>query len=98
MSGPASTPAAARPQGVAAAEVEAALAAAFAGAAITVHDDSDAHAGHAAAGEGTHFSVRIVSPRFAGLSHVSKHRLVYDALRLLIDRGIHALSIDAATP
>lgn len=88
----------ARPQGASSAEVQAALSAAFAGAAITVRDDSDAHAGHAAAGEGTHFSVRIVSERFAGLSRVASHRLVYDALRPLIERGLHALVIDTAAP
>lgn len=83
---------------VTAADIERALAAAFAGAQIAVSDDSAAHAGHAGAGEGSHFSVRIVSPRFAGLTHVSKHRLVYDALRSLMDRGIHALAIDARAP
>lgn len=88
----------ARPQGASSAEVQAALASAFAGADITVTDDSASHAGHAAAGVGTHFSVRIVSPRFAGLSRVASHRLVYDALRPLIERGIHALVIDTATP
>ena len=65
---------------------------------VEVQDDSHLHAGHAGAREGRHFSVRIVSPRFAGLSRVARHRLVYDALHALIPRGIHALAIEARAP
>jgi BolA protein len=65
---------------------------------LEVLDDSHLHAGHAGAREGRHFSVRIVSARFAGLSRVARHRLVYDALHTLIPRGIHALAIDAKAP
>ena len=65
---------------------------------IEVQDDSHLHAGHAGALEGRHFSVRIVSARFNSLSRVARHRLVYDSLRSLIPRGIHALAIEAHTP
>ncbi len=65
---------------------------------VEVRDDSHLHAGHAGAREGRHFTVRIVSPRFAGLTRVARHRLVYDALRSLIPRGIHALAIEARAP
>ena len=65
---------------------------------LVITDDSEQHAGHAGAREGRHFSVRIVSPRFTELSRVKRHRLVYDALHLLIPRGIHALAIDARAP
>ena len=61
-------------------------------------DDSAAHAGHAGAREGSHFNVRIVSAKFAGLPRISRHRLVYDALRPWMAEGIHALAIDARTP
>jgi BolA protein len=61
-------------------------------------DDSAAHAGHAGAREGAHFELRIVSPRFAGLSRVARHRLVYDAVRPWMAEGVHALAIDARTP
>lgn len=63
--------------------------------ALEVQDDSHLHAGHAGAREGRHFTVRVTSERFAGLSRVARHRLIYDALRLLIPRGIHALAIEA---
>ena len=65
---------------------------------IEVQDDSHLHAGHAGASEGRHFTVRIVSPRFAGLTRVARHRLVYDCLGPFIARGIHALAIDAKAP
>jgi BolA family transcriptional regulator, general stress-responsive regulator len=61
-------------------------------------DDSAAHAGHAGAREGAHFNLRIVSARFAGLPRISRHRLVYDALRPWMAEGVHALAIDARTP
>ncbi len=65
---------------------------------LAVTDDSHLHAGHAGAREGRHFSVRIVSGRFAAVPRVQRHRLVYDALHQLIPRGIHALAIDARAP
>jgi BolA protein len=83
---------------VSAAEIEAALRAALAPESLAVVDDSHLHAGHAGAREGRHFSVAISSPRFAGLSRVARHRLVYDALLMLMPRGIHALAIDARAP
>jgi len=61
-------------------------------------DDSAAHTGHAGAREGAHFNLRIVSARFAGLPRISRHRLVYDALRPWMAEGVHALAIDARTP
>jgi BolA protein len=79
-------------------DIEHALRAAFAPEALEVRDDSHQHVGHAGAREGRHFSVLIVSGRFAGASRVARHRLVYDALRDLIPQGIHALAIDARTP
>ncbi len=45
-------------------------------------------------GGGDHFHVTVVSPRFAGLSLVDQHRLVYDALaEPLGDGTIHELRI-----
>ncbi|MEO5883433.1 MAG: BolA family protein [Caldimonas sp.] len=83
---------------VSAGEIEAALRAALAPTAVTVKDDSHLHVGHAGAREGRHFSVRIASPHFKGLSPVARHRLVYDALHALMPRGIHALAIEARVP
>ena len=66
--------------------------------ALELVDDSAAHAGHAGARSGAHFNLRIVSARFAGLPRISRHRLVYDALRPWMAEGVHALAIDARTP
>jgi BolA protein len=81
---------------IGAADLERALAAGLQPASLVVED---LHAGHAGAREGRHFTVRIVSDRFNGLSRVARHRLVYDCLDALIGRGgIHALAIDARAP
>ena len=78
--------------------VEAALRAALRPESLAVVDDSHLHAGHAGAKEGRHFTVRVSSQAFTGLSRVACHRLVYDALRSLVAEGIHALAIEARTP
>jgi BolA protein len=65
---------------------------------LEIHDDSAAHAGHAGAAGGGHYRVRIVSPRFAGLSRVQRHRLVFAAAGDLMQRGVHALAITALAP
>ncbi len=65
---------------------------------LQVQDDSHLHAGHAGAREGRHFSVRLTSPRFAGLARVARHRLVYDALGSLAAQGIHALALETKAP
>ena len=80
------------------AELERVLRQALVASVVEVTDDSHLHAGHAGAREGGHFSVRIVSERFAGMGRVARHRLVYSALGPLTQRGIHALAIDARTP
>ncbi|HWS74674.1 MAG TPA: BolA family protein [Quisquiliibacterium sp.] len=80
-------------------EIRARLEAALPGARIELDDESHLHAGHAGAQGGAgHFRARVVSPRFAGLGTVARHRLVYDALRDWMPHRIHALSIDARTP
>lgn len=83
---------------VSAADIERALVVALQPESLAVQDDSHLHVGHAGAREGRHFSVTVVSRRFAGLSRVARHRLVYDGLDALMGRGIHALAIDARAP
>lgn len=65
--------------------------------ALQLEDESARHAGHAGAGAGGHYSLLIVSERFAGLNAVARHRLVYEALGDLMQKGIHALAIRAYT-
>lgn len=72
---------------------------ALAPADVAVVDDSARHAGHAgAAGGAGHYNVRVVTPRFAGLGRIARHRLVYDPLSDLMPTSIHALAIEALTP
>jgi BolA protein len=84
--------------GVSREAIEAALRGVLRPSLLEVQDDSHLHAGHAGAREGKHFSVRITSAHFTGCSRVARHRLVYDALRLLMPAGIHALAIEARAP
>lgn len=66
---------------------------------LQVVDDSHLHAGHAgAAGGHGHFTVVLVSERFAGLPVVRRHRLVYEAVGDMMQTDIHALSISALAP
>ena len=79
-------------------EIEARLRAELAPTELHIRDDSAQHAGHAGAREGAHFHVTLVSERFTGLQRLARHRLVYHCLSDLMQRGIHALAIDARAP
>ena len=69
---------------------------------LEVIDESADHAGHTGnpdgLANGTHFRVRIASPAFTHLRRVAQHRLVYDALQIFIERGLHALAIEVVAP
>lgn len=84
--------------GVSATDIDQAVRTALHPQRLEVVDDSHLHAGHAGAREGRHFTVRVTSERFTGLSRVARHRLIYDSVQLLIPRGIHALAIEAHAP
>jgi BolA protein len=63
-------------------------------------DESARHAGHAGArleGE-SHFRLLIVAEAFTGRSRIERQRMVYGALGDLLQRDVHALSINALTP
>ncbi len=66
------------------------IAAALAGAQVTVTDYT---------GTGDHFRVEVAYAGFAGKSRVDQHRMVYDAVRAeLADGSIHALSLSTTIP
>ena len=66
---------------------------------LELTDESALHAGHAgAASGGSHFRVKIVSPRFEGQRLVMRHRLVYDSVHEMMHTEIHALAITAVAP
>jgi BolA protein len=95
-------------QGPIASSIEAKLNAALAPERLAIVNESHLHAGHhhhgsdhhgAYDGTGeTHFRVRIVSPLFAGMSRIDRHRTVNDLLRDEIAAGVHALAIEPAAP
>ena len=75
------------------------LTAAFDPVELAITDDSHKHAGHEGARDGRgHFTVRIVSPVFAGKAPLARHRAVYAALGEMMQTDIHALAIEARTP
>jgi BolA protein len=75
------------------------LTAALAPSVLELTDESALHAGHAgAASGGSHFRVKIVSPRFEGQRLVMRHRLVYDSVHDMMHTEIHALAITALAP
>ena len=65
---------------------------------LVLRDDSAHHAGHAGARDGSHFAVHIVSPQFAGVPTLARHRMVYAAAATLLAGRIHALQITALAP
>jgi stress-induced morphogen len=71
------------------AELQERIEAALPGARVSVDDLT---------GGGDHFRAEIVSDRFAGLSRIQQHKLVYDVFGDDIGGPIHALSIKTSTP
>ena len=67
---------------------------------LEITDDSGKHAGHAGATPGgeTHYTVKITSAAFEGLSRVQVQRSVMLVLQPEFDTGLHALSLKASAP
>lgn len=67
---------------------------------LIIRNDSALHQHHEHAPKTmhSHFHVRIVSPRFIGLTAVQRHRLVYQILEKDLKGEIHALSLDCQPP
>jgi len=68
---------------------------------LVVIDESHLHSGHQPGFDGqggSHIRVRIVSPAFAGMSRVQRHRMVNDLLKGEFDAGLHALAVEAEAP
>jgi BolA family transcriptional regulator, general stress-responsive regulator len=66
---------------------------------LLIKDQSQLHIGHEAAKDGKgHYDLLVVSEAFEGVNRVQRHRMVYDALRDLLESDIHALRISAYAP
>lgn len=48
--------------------------------------------------DGVHFTARLITQEFEGLSRVARHQRVYKALGQRVGEEIHALSMDLVTP
>ena len=82
-----------------AASISSALRAALSPVHLHLVDESFKHA--SGPGAESHFNVIIVSEKFNGVSHIARHRLVYEALAPLGGGAalpVHALAITAKTP
>ena len=89
-------------------QIETKLSKAFSPERLVVINESHLHAGHHHVESGhhatfdgtgeTHFRVRIVSPAFAGMSRIERHRAVNDLLAAELKAGVHALAIEPAAP
>lgn len=80
--------------------IAARLTAALAPSQLEVSNDSAQHRGHLG-DDGTgesHFTVRIESAAFIGVSRVERQRMVNRALADLLAQRIHALAIQARAP
>ena len=67
---------------------------------LDVINESEMHAGHRSSpGTGeSHFRIVIVSPKFAGVSRLARHRLVNEALAEELAGPIHALALATYAP
>ena len=74
---------------MAASEIEQLIRAAIPDAEITIRD---------LAGDGDHYSARVVSESFAGMSRIRQHQAVYSALGGRVGGELHALQLETATP
>lgn len=52
----------------------------------------------ALADDGDHYTARVVSAAFAGMSRVAQHKLVYNALGGRMGGELHALQLTTALP
>ena len=70
-------------------EIEEAIKAALPDAQVTLTD---------LAGDDDHWAAHVVSSRFAGLSRVKQHQMVYAALGGRMGGVLHALQLTTSTP
>ena len=68
---------------------------------LEIINESHLHSGHQPGFDGTgesHLRIRIVASAFDGVNRVMRHRKINELLKDEMDRGLHALAIDAKTP
>ena len=69
--------------------------------ALEIINESHLHAGHQETFDGTgetHLRIRIVADAFEGLSRVDRHRRLNALVTGEMDKGLHAIAIEAKAP
>ena len=74
---------------MAADQIEAMILEAFPDAVVEIRD---------LAGDGDHYSARVISPSFAGMNRVRQHQAVYAALKGKMGTELHALQLETLVP
>lgn len=64
---------------------------------LNIIDESDQHIGHTSHGGAKHLFIGIQSEKLCKLTRVMAHRMIYDALKNLIPKEIHALRISVGS-
>ena len=70
-------------------------------AALEIVNESHLHAGHQETFDGTgetHLRIRIVAAAFEGLSRIERHRRLNALVTAEMDKGLHAIAIEAKAP
>ncbi|MCO5135349.1 MAG: BolA family transcriptional regulator [Phyllobacteriaceae bacterium] len=70
-------------------------------AALEIVNESHLHAGHQETFDGTgetHLRIRIVADAFEGLSRIERHRRLNALVTAEMDKGLHAIAIEAKAP
>lgn len=68
---------------------------------LEIINESHLHSGHQEHFDGsgeTHLRIRVVSARFEGMSRVERHRAINAIAAGEMDKGLHALAIEARAP
>ena len=74
---------------MAAEKIEAMILEAFPDAVVEIRD---------LAGDGDHYSARVISSSFAGMNRVRQHQAVYAALKGKMGTELHALQLETLVP
>ena len=84
-------------------EIEQRLHTAFTPIFLVVVNESEKHKGHMGIlnqteNPETHFSIKMISEKFKGITRLQRHRLVLDVLGDLMPFPVHALRLELKSP
>ncbi|MCF6321295.1 MAG: BolA family transcriptional regulator [Rhizobiaceae bacterium] len=68
---------------------------------LEIINESHLHAGHQPGFDGTgesHIRIRIVAKDFEGMNRLARHRKINALISEMMERGLHAVAIEAHAP